>query len=73
MDAAIGLYAIPQAWLATSTGRWTSPARHEAPGGAQRRQIAEEVAAAEALAAMAPGSTPAWEPASEAGQQHASG
>ncbi len=75
LDAAIGLYAIPQAWLATSTGRWTSPARHEAPAGGQHRQVeVEAAAAAQALAAMAPGYAPDWDPASlEAGQQHASG
>ena len=27
LDAAVGLYSIPQAWLANSDGRWKSPAR----------------------------------------------
>jgi hypothetical protein len=27
LDAAIGLYAIPAAWLSRSSGRWQSPAR----------------------------------------------
>ena len=27
LDAGIGLYAIPAAWLSRSSGRWTSPAR----------------------------------------------
>ena len=40
LDAAIGLYAIPAAWLARSSGRWQSPARRAAgtadEDGAQR-------------------------------------
>jgi hypothetical protein len=27
LDACIGLYAIPAAWLSRSSGRWKSPAR----------------------------------------------
>jgi cellulose synthase/poly-beta-1,6-N-acetylglucosamine synthase-like glycosyltransferase len=34
LDAAIGLYAIPQAWLASSDGVWKSPARRRALRGA---------------------------------------
>ena len=30
LDAAIGLYAIPAAWLSRSSGRWKSPARRAA-------------------------------------------
>jgi poly-beta-1,6-N-acetyl-D-glucosamine synthase len=67
LDAAIGLYAVPLAWLVRSTGRWTSPARHEAPP-------AGEGAAAAALTALATGVAPAWAPdGEEAGQRHASG
>jgi poly-beta-1,6-N-acetyl-D-glucosamine synthase len=35
LDAAIGLYSIPLAWLASSSGKWKSPARH----GAQRTRL----------------------------------
>jgi poly-beta-1,6-N-acetyl-D-glucosamine synthase len=31
LDAAIGLYAVPAAWLGGSSGRWTSPARRAVP------------------------------------------
>ncbi len=73
LDAAIGLYAIPSAWLAKLTGRWTSPARHEAPAAAQQGHLEEEAAAA-AITAMATGFAPDWDPANiEAGQTHASG
>jgi poly-beta-1,6-N-acetyl-D-glucosamine synthase len=34
LDAALGLYAIPLAWLASSNGVWKSPARRRAVGGA---------------------------------------
>ena len=34
LDAAIGLYAIPAAWLARSSGRWKSPARRAVGGAA---------------------------------------
>ncbi|HEX3390510.1 MAG TPA: hypothetical protein VHT94_15845, partial [Streptosporangiaceae bacterium] len=34
LDAGIGLYAIPAAWLARSSGRWKSPARQAAEGAA---------------------------------------
>ena len=34
LDAAIGLYAIPAAWLARSSGRWKSPARRAVEGAA---------------------------------------
>jgi poly-beta-1,6-N-acetyl-D-glucosamine synthase len=34
LDAAIGLYAVPAAWLSVSNGRWTSPARRALGGGA---------------------------------------
>ena len=30
LDAGIGLYAIPAAWLSRSSGRWKSPARRAA-------------------------------------------
>ena len=83
LDAAIGLYAIPQAWLAKSNGRWTSPARHEAPAAGQHRKIEEEQAAAAAIEAAAFGFAPplapagldpaGLEPASLEGEQHASG
>jgi hypothetical protein len=78
LDAAIGLYAIPQAWLAKSNGRWTSPARHEAPAAGQHRKIEEEQAAAAAIEAAALGFAPplspgSLEPASLEGDQHASG
>jgi cellulose synthase/poly-beta-1,6-N-acetylglucosamine synthase-like glycosyltransferase len=34
LDASIGLYAIPAAWLSRSSGRWKSPARRAVgPGG----------------------------------------
>jgi poly-beta-1,6-N-acetyl-D-glucosamine synthase len=32
LDAGIGLYAIPAAWLARSSGRWKSPARQAVEG-----------------------------------------
>jgi hypothetical protein len=32
LDAGIGLYAIPAAWLARSSGRWKSPARRAVEG-----------------------------------------
>jgi cellulose synthase/poly-beta-1,6-N-acetylglucosamine synthase-like glycosyltransferase len=83
LDAAIGLYAIPQAWLAKSNGRWTSPARHEAPAAGQHRKIEEEQAAAAAIEAAALGfATPlgpaslepaSLEAASLEAEQHASG
>jgi cellulose synthase/poly-beta-1,6-N-acetylglucosamine synthase-like glycosyltransferase len=31
LDAAIGLYAVPVAWLSASSGRWKSPARRAVP------------------------------------------
>ena len=31
LDAAIGLYSVPAAWLGASSGRWTSPARRAVP------------------------------------------
>jgi len=72
LDAAIGLYAIPLAWLVRSTGRWASPARHEAPPAGQQ-QIAEDGAAA-VLTAVATGLPPDWDPDDvEAGRSHASG
>ena len=72
VDAAIGLYAIPSPG-SPSTGRWNSPARHEAPAAAQQGHLEEEAAAA-AITGMATGFAPDWDPASiEAGQTHASG
>ncbi|HWG61194.1 MAG TPA: glycosyltransferase family 2 protein [Streptosporangiaceae bacterium] len=61
LDAALGLYSIPLAWLSTSSGRWKSPTRH----GVHRRSELDEalpglsglevpVAAAAAIAAQAP-------------------
>jgi poly-beta-1,6-N-acetyl-D-glucosamine synthase len=52
LDAAIGLYAIPLAWLATSSGRWKSPARHAAPK-ISAGQIAAPLPAPAIAAAMA--------------------
>jgi biofilm PGA synthesis N-glycosyltransferase PgaC len=42
LDAAIGLYSIPQAWLANSDGRWKSPARKRVPGVRVPQQITPE-------------------------------
>ncbi len=50
VDAAIGIYAIPMAWLSRSNGRWKSPTRSiqgssqvaaggGLPGGAERRAL----------------------------------
>jgi cellulose synthase/poly-beta-1,6-N-acetylglucosamine synthase-like glycosyltransferase len=50
VDAAIGIYAIPMAWLSRSNGRWKSPTRSiqgssqvaaggRLPGGAERRAL----------------------------------
>ena len=36
LDAAIGLYAVPVAWLSASSGRWKSPARRAAPASPGR-------------------------------------
>jgi hypothetical protein len=33
LDAYIGLYAIPAAWLSRSSGRWKSPARRAVDTG----------------------------------------
>jgi biofilm PGA synthesis N-glycosyltransferase PgaC len=57
LDAAIGLYAIPLAWLATSSGRWKSPARH----------AAHKAGAAQRAAASLPESTPVVAGADELG------
>ena len=38
LDAAIGLWAIPLAWLANSDGTWKSPARRGAPKSGLHRQ-----------------------------------
>jgi poly-beta-1,6-N-acetyl-D-glucosamine synthase len=47
IDAAIALYAVPLAWLATSSGRWKSPARR----GARGKLAGPHLAAAPATAA----------------------
>jgi poly-beta-1,6-N-acetyl-D-glucosamine synthase len=74
LDAAIGLYAIPMAWLAKSNGRWTSPARHDASAATAQQRQPEEEAAAAALGAMATSFPPGWDPSDlPAGPQHASG
>jgi poly-beta-1,6-N-acetyl-D-glucosamine synthase len=42
LDAAIGLYSIPAAWLASSSGKWKSPARHGPHRAPVRREAAAE-------------------------------
>jgi len=49
MDAAIALYAVPLAWLARSSGRWTSPARRNADS-----QMAADHPAGQQIDAVAP-------------------
>ncbi|QUH02672.1 glycosyltransferase family 2 protein [Saccharopolyspora erythraea] len=41
LDAAISLYALPQAWLARSTGRWSSPGRRPVDATPQPQQVQE--------------------------------
>ncbi len=53
LDSAIGLYAIPQAWLAHSSGRWKSPARHRTPRTSAARAATPPPAAAAAAATAA--------------------
>jgi cellulose synthase/poly-beta-1,6-N-acetylglucosamine synthase-like glycosyltransferase len=48
LDAAIGLYSIPLAWLASSNGKWKSPARH----GPQRTRVPAAAAPSPVSAAM---------------------
>jgi cellulose synthase/poly-beta-1,6-N-acetylglucosamine synthase-like glycosyltransferase len=76
LDAAIGLYAIPLAWLASSNGVWKSPARRRARAGAVAAgspirpavpQTARPGTALPDAAALAPAAvSTAWE---EQGQQ----
>jgi hypothetical protein len=81
LDAAIGLYAIPQAWLARSNGVWKSPARRRALRGAVAAgplippAAPPDMAAAGTAvpAAAAAGTTAASAAAWEAEQQQASG
>lgn len=47
LDSAIGLWAIPLAWLASSNGVWKSPARRAAPG--KDREIAPSPVPAAAI------------------------
>ncbi len=56
LDAGIGLYAIPQAWLGNSSGKWKSPARvgaHRLRARVAAQQAAAAAAAAPAVAAAA--------------------
>jgi poly-beta-1,6-N-acetyl-D-glucosamine synthase len=56
LDAGIGLYAIPQAWLGNSNGKWKSPARvgsHRLRARVAAQQAAVPAAAAAAAAAPA--------------------
>jgi poly-beta-1,6-N-acetyl-D-glucosamine synthase len=82
LDSAIGLWAIPQAWLANSSGAWKSPARRRVPGAGGHREIAPRPVPATAIpeipvAARAPEPVPvAPEEATafaEAESRHASG
>ena len=50
VDAAIGISAIPLAWLARSSGKWKSPARRSAAHSAEGLAGAEALAGAGALA-----------------------
>lgn len=80
LDSAIGLWAIPQAWLARTSGVWKSPTRRSAPG--KHREIAAQQAAAAAIPevldpayAVEPAAASLDEPAvlEEAQSHHASG
>ena len=80
LDSAIGLWTIPQAWLARTSGVWKSPTRRSAPG--KNREIAAQQAAAAAIPevldpayAVEPAAASLDEPAvlEEAQSQHASG
>jgi biofilm PGA synthesis N-glycosyltransferase PgaC len=82
LDAAIGLWAIPLAWLASSNGVWKSPARRGAPRSGRHREIAARPVPGTAIpeildAAYAPEPAAALleEPAAfaEAESHHASG
>jgi hypothetical protein len=80
LDSAIGLWTIPQAWLARTSGVWKSPTRRSAPG--KHREIAAQQAAAAAIPevldpayAVEPAAASLDEPAvlEEAQSHHASG
>ena len=80
LDSAIGLWTIPQAWLARTSGVWKSPTRRSAPG--KNREIAAQQAAAAAIPevldpayAVEPAAASLDEPAvlEEAQSHHASG
>ena len=76
LDAAIGLYALPQAWLAHSNGKWKSPARHRAPRARAPREatpMPESAAAVVAAAAAGTAYAEAEPTALEAESRHASG
>jgi hypothetical protein len=78
LDASIGLYAIPAAWLSRSSGRWKSPARRAAgPGGSTLEDTVEDTATPAGV--PRPGPQPALPaeapnpPAQVAEASHASG
>ena len=56
VDAAIGLYAVPAAWLKSSNGRWKSPTRRGLPAG---RPAGSDAARAAPLAGPQPAGTSA--------------
>jgi poly-beta-1,6-N-acetyl-D-glucosamine synthase len=77
LDAAIGLYAIPLAWLANSNGTWKSPARRGGPRAGSHRQVPARAAPVTSVPG-APEPAYAPEPAAyphfaEAEGRHASG
>ncbi len=49
LDSAIGLSAIPLAWLASSNGVWKSPARRGVPGPGRHREVAPRPVPATAI------------------------
>jgi len=66
LDAAIGLWAIPMAWLAKSDGVWKSPARRRVRSGQPRQVPARPVP----VTGLPRAPDPAY---AEAEGQHASG
>ena len=73
LDAAIGLWAIPLAWLATSDGVWKSPARRRVRSGQHRQVPARPVPVTGLARAPEPAYAPGPVAYAEAEGRHASG
>jgi poly-beta-1,6-N-acetyl-D-glucosamine synthase len=73
LDAAIGLWVIPLAWLARSDGVWKSPARRGVRSGTRREVSADPVPVTGLPGAPDPACAPEPVAYAEAGGHHAPG